>query len=52
MATKIDFPKNYRVPTQWVEFGKTFTVRELLGEDRYTEIMCQLYGYKYEKIKK
>lgn len=27
----------------------TFTVRDLIGEDAYTEIMCQFYGMKYTK---
>lgn len=27
----------------------TFTVREIIGEDAYTEIMCQFHGMKYTK---
>lgn len=25
-----------------------FTIRELLGEQKYLEIMCNLHGYKYK----
>ncbi len=29
--------------------SSTFTVREIIGENAYTEIMCQFYGMKYTK---
>ena len=29
-----------------------FTIREILGEDKYTEIMAKLHGYKVEKLTK
>jgi len=29
-----------------------FTIRDILGEDRYTEIMAKLHGYKVEKLTK
>ena len=27
-----------------------FTIREILGEDRYTGIMAKLHGYKLDKL--